>query len=120
MTVIDLPWPAKVLHPNARVHWRRKADATRKARGDAILCALAANATRIDAEAVLASVIFSPPDNRRRDLDGMLSSVKAYFDSIAEVIGIDDHKWEIAIEKALPVKGGNVRITITPIKEQSA
>ncbi len=114
--IIDLPWPSKDLHPNARVHWSRKAKATKGARFDATFCAHAAGVTRINAERLSVLATFSPPDNRRRDEDGMLSACKAYFDALAEVVGIDDHFWKIAIETAPPVKYGNVRISITPIE----
>lgn len=34
---IVLPWPARELHPNARVHWSRKAKASKLARHAACL-----------------------------------------------------------------------------------
>ena len=42
----------------------------------------------------------------------MLASLKSSFDGIADVIGVDDSKWDIAIQRAEPVRGGNVRIEI--------
>ncbi len=114
MTVIDLPWPVKDLHPNARPHWSVKARATKKARSDAYFAARASGASWMAADAISVAVVFSPPDKRLRDQDGMLSSVKAYLDGIADAIGVDDQKWELSIRKDEPVKNGNVRITITP------
>lgn len=63
-------------------------------------------------QALKVTAIFSPPDNRRRDVDGMLSSIKSYLDGIADVIGIDDSKFEIVLRKAAPRKGGSVRIEL--------
>jgi crossover junction endodeoxyribonuclease RusA len=58
------------------------------------------------------TAIFAPPDNRRRDIDGMLSSIKSYLDGIADVIGVDDSRWQIAIRREAPIKGGSVRIEL--------
>ena len=42
----------------------------------------------------------------------MLSACKAYFDGIADFIGVDDSKWSIAIRREPVVKGGAVRIEL--------
>lgn len=112
MIFVDLPWPSRDLHPNARVHWAKKARAAKKARLDAAIAARAAGIRKIRAVALSITTIFAPPDNRRRDADGMLASLKSSFDGIADVVGVDDHLWNIAIRRAAPVKGGNVRIEI--------
>lgn len=39
---VELPWPDKRLHPNARGHWAKKSSAARKARTDARYACLAA------------------------------------------------------------------------------
>ena len=115
MKHIDLPWPSSLLHPNARCHWAQKARATKKARADASVAALAAGIRKIEASALAVTAIFSPPDNRRRDSDGMLSSLKPTLDGISDVIGVDDSKWEISIKRSPPIKGGNVRIEISEL-----
>jgi crossover junction endodeoxyribonuclease RusA len=112
-TVI-LPWPDRVLHPNSRCHWARKAKAVNRHRVLAGWNAKAASFPKLYVEALKVTVIFSPPDNRARDLDGMLSSIKAYLDGIADVVGVDDSKWHIEMCRGLPTKGGNVRITVEP------
>lgn len=109
---VDLPWPSRMLHPNARVHWARKAKATKAAKLAAGIAARKAQIPRIDAEALKVTAIFSPPDNRARDIDGMLSSIKAYLDGISAVVGIDDSKFNIELCRGLPVKGGNVRLIL--------
>jgi crossover junction endodeoxyribonuclease RusA len=58
------------------------------------------------------SLVFSPPDKKRRDLDNMLASVKSALDGIADATGCDDSKWSLSITKADPVPGGAVQITI--------
>ena len=112
---VTLPWPDKRLHPNARVHWTRKATATSIAREQGFLTGIVAGLkraklpedTRLDVTA-----IFSPPDNRRRDSDGMLSACKAYFDGLSDAAGVDDSLWTLHIRREEPVKHGQVRIEL--------
>lgn len=117
MISFDLPWPSRILHPNSRPHWAEKAKAAKAARIDAAFIAKASGATQMAAERLSVSLLFAPPDNRRRDVDGCLSACKSALDGIADVIKVDDSKWELSIKKVAPVKGGNVRIEIQPIKE---
>jgi len=109
---ISLPWPSRYLHPNARVHWSRKAFATSRSRWDADIATRAAGISKLDLASLKATIVFHPPDKRRRDLDGMLSSCKAYLDGISDAIGIDDSAWEIAIRRDEPVKNGAVKVIL--------
>lgn len=109
---LELPWPAKELHPNARVHWAEKARATKKARSLAGWTTRAAERSRLCAEALAVTIVFHPPDNRPRDLDGMLSSAKSYLDGIADIVGIDDSKWSISPHKGEKIKGGRVVVEV--------
>lgn len=110
---VELPWPSRDLHPNARVHWSKKAKAVKQAREDAAWWAKAAGVKRIKEDALSVNVVFFPPDNRRRDVDGMLSSLKPAIDGIADVTGVDDSKWQISIRKASPRPPfGAVRVEI--------
>jgi len=61
-------------------------------------------------------VEFSPPDNRRRDLDGMIASHKAAQDGIADALGIDDSKFETTYAISTPIKGGAVTVTLEELK----
>ncbi len=115
MIAIELPWPPKELLPNSRVHWSKRAKAAKECRTLAWGLTLAAGVRRNDPDIpqyLKATFIFSPPDNRRRDLDGMLSSAKNFIDGIADVIGVDDSRWSIALRKEAPRKGGSVRIEL--------
>ena len=98
---LTLPLPAKSLHPNARVHWRPKADAVRVARVAAKVRALEAVRAAAGDKRPLpqpprwrtanAQVTFYAPDRRRRDRDGVLTSLKAAFDGIADAgVIVDD------------------------------
>ena len=109
---IDLPWPDKVLSPNARVHWSRKAKAVKSARQTAAWLVLAATNTKCWWNAVNLTVEFCPPDNRRRDRDNLIASLKAATDGISDALGIDDSKFIATYRMGSPVKGGAVRITM--------
>lgn len=112
MLTVELPWPDRRLHPNARGHWSKKAKAAKKARADAQIACLAAGIRKIEVEALSLAIVFHPPDRRHRDLDGMLASMKAGLDGIADATGVDDSNWQIAIRKAEPRPLGAVIIQI--------
>lgn len=109
---IDLPWPDRGLHPNARLHWARKAKLTKKARLDAAWMAQTSGASRLKAEQLDVVVTFYAPDARRRDTDGMLSSCKAYLDGLSDVTGVDDSDFNLAIHRGDITPGGRVRIEL--------
>ena len=120
MIVIELPWPSRDLHPNARVHWAKKAKATKRARSDAAYMALSRGVRTHDffgVESLDVTLVFIPPDNRARDTDGMISSVKGYCDGIADVLGVDDAKWVLGIRREKPRKPGFVRVEIRRVSE---
>jgi len=117
MATLSLPWPDKVLSPNSRPHWARKAKAIKAARGDTALlvCAAVPLVTRKRCLAASVSMTFCPPDKRRRDLDNCISSTKAHRDGIADALGIDDSKFECGFAFGEPVPGGAVLVTIQSI-----
>ncbi len=96
MLTVELPWPDRRLHPNARVHWAEKASVTKRARLESKCLARHVIKAPINAQEVLVTAIFHPPDRKKRDRDGLLASLKAAFDGISEVIGVDDSRWEYA------------------------
>jgi crossover junction endodeoxyribonuclease RusA len=109
---VVLPWPHKDLSPNARVHWREKRRRHRSYRHTCSWECVDQGIRKIDAQVIKATIIFSPPDSRRRDIDNMIASVKAAIDAVAEAIGVDDSRWQIEPRRGVPVKGGNVRIVL--------
>ena len=121
MNILELvlPWPDRKLHPNHRAHWSVKAKAAKRARIDGNLMAREVGWNLvtwpdgplhvwIDGYAI---------DRRRRDADGLLSSLKPWLDGIAEAMGVDDsrfipHPWvKPEIRKPAEVR---IRITGTP------
>jgi len=55
-----------------------------------------------------------PPDNRRRDADGVLASLKSALDGVADALGIDDHRFVIHsfLHRHARI-GGEIRVRIT-------
>jgi len=122
MIIVELPWPSRDLHPNARVHWAKKAKATKRARSDAAYMALSRGVRTHDffgVESLDVTLVFIPPDNRARDTDGMISSVKGYCDGIADVLGVDDSKWVLGIRREKPRKPGFVRVEVRRVPEET-
>ena len=116
MSPLLLPWPDRSLHPNARVHFMVLAKAKKAARTAAYLAVKQQWAGLVLPETgrLHLWIDFMPPDRRRRDDDGLLASVKAHRDGIADALGIDDsrfvsHPWV----KDEVRKGGQVVIKIT-------
>jgi crossover junction endodeoxyribonuclease RusA len=111
---VELPWPPKVLSPNARIHWARKAKATGAVRFEAKWSVLAARGTVVKPKwpAAALTIEFRPPDKRRRDMDNLIASMKAATDGIADALGIDDSKFQTTYRMGEPVKGGAVLVTV--------
>ena len=112
MIELTLPWPPKILSPNARSHWAPKAKAKKAYRQIGYL--LACNSKR---QAWVGDLrvwlTFAPPSRRHFDHDGLISRMKAGFDGIADALGIDDNRFRIERpEIVAPVKGGQVRVRI--------
>lgn len=116
MLEIILPWPSRDLHPNSRCHWAVKAKATRIARAQAYALAVKAGSAGINLPdgRVHCFWDFYPPDRRKRDDDGLLSSVKAARDGLADALGIDDSRFvSHPYIREETRKGGGVRVRIT-------
>lgn len=110
--MILLPWPAKELSPNARVHWSKKAAAAKYARLYAFVRTKEAKLS-VGAGKVLLAIEFVKPSRRRMDLDNMLASIKPHIDGVAQGLGVDDARFRYLLDVAEePVKGGLVRVSI--------
>lgn len=107
-----IPWPDRSMHPNSRKD-RRHTTAIRNRYKQT--CWALCKEAKPDASLTHLSITFRPPDNRRRDLDGMLSACKYGLDGIAEALGVDDYEWSLSIRRGDkdPDKMGFVEITLT-------
>lgn len=84
--IIALPIPERTLHPNARVHWARKARAVRQARYVAGWYARDTMTGKRMPRWDQAHIEVTPyyRDKRRRDADGLLASLKSSIDGIVD------------------------------------
>ncbi|WP_414539957.1 hypothetical protein [Stenotrophomonas forensis] len=88
-----LPWPSKDLSPNARVHFRVKARATRHARQMAVVLAHEAGWRGMvlpPGRLHLWIDCYQAPGKKLPDDDNMVGRCKPYRDGIAQLLGIDD------------------------------
>ena len=109
MTLVELPWPAPILFPNAkkRHHWSKVGKAAKLARNYAW-----AIAQQAKAKGRILEVQFYPPDRRNRDDDGMIGAFKHYRDGIADATGIDDRHFRPKYAFFEPVAGGKIVVTV--------
>jgi crossover junction endodeoxyribonuclease RusA len=112
---LALPWPDRKLSPNARCHWAVKAKAVKAAREGAYFLALQARIRRMDVGStgpIAVKFEFCPPNNRRRDRDNCISSMKAATDGIADALGVDDSRFVSTYSMGQHIKDGAVLVTI--------
>lgn len=115
---IELPWPSSALSPNARVHWRARSVAAKKARNEAFLLAksvgLVAPQVPPGSRITLELDLF-PPDARKRDDDNVISAFKASRDGLAQAMGLDDRlfKTVCTLHHDQPVRGGRVNVRLS-------
>lgn len=117
MITIELPWPHPALAPNRAngKHWAGVAAIKSKAKGDAFLLTKAvSNGLQLSALGKYqVEILFVAPDNRRRDLDGLLSSMKHALDGVAQALGLDDSQFRpMVIDRYAGNKPGKVIVTV--------
>jgi crossover junction endodeoxyribonuclease RusA len=115
---VKLDWPDKGLSPNARLHYFAKSrlvKSARQAAWGATLAEFGAPARLPKGSRVNLEVVFCPPDNRRRDRDNLIASMKAATDGISDALGIDDSKFTTTYSIGEPVKGGAVLVTVRSV-----
>lgn len=117
---IELPWPDSKLAPNrVRGHWAKVSGIKAKAFEAAYMLTFqAVNQHKgpwhsLIGDAVPLAITFNPPDKRRRDLDGLLSSMKQSLDGVATALTIDDSRFSpITLKRGEVRKGGSVTVAI--------
>ncbi len=108
-------WPASVLSPNNRKHWRLKSDAKRLQRCEWAYVALGMGmkAKLTDGQKLDVRLEFYPPDRKIRDADNLLASCKAGLDGLSDALGIDDSRFRISFELMDDtVRGGCVKVYV--------
>lgn len=109
--MIVLPFPPASLSGHAKGHWRSKSTPTAKHREWAMLATLAANITVPSEGDIRLHVRFTPPD-RRGDRANFPVRMKAYFDGIADGLGVNDRRFVPSYEFLPPAKPGWVSVSV--------
>ena len=112
MIIIVLPWPAKELNPNKRVHWAVKHKAAKEARYIGKINALtspSAPPNLILLKDQKITYIFHPPTKHIRDDDNFISAMKHFRAGVADAYNIDDSRFHTQpAEWGEVIKGGKV------------
>jgi crossover junction endodeoxyribonuclease RusA len=106
--MITLSWPHPSLNPNSRAHWSVRAKHRATQRKEAWAMAQGVKAP----PRPVVCITFHPPDNRDRDLDNALASIKGALDGIADATGVDDSKFRLVLEWGAVRAGGAVVINV--------
>lgn len=109
--ILTMPWPPTALSPNARQHYMALARAKKAYREACAWTAKEQGARRIEADKLHLTLTFYPPTRRAFDLDNALARCKAMLDGLADVLGVDDSRWSLTIQKAGEI-GGFVRVEV--------
>jgi crossover junction endodeoxyribonuclease RusA len=115
--LIELPWFPNALRPNARPHFMAKATATKKARQWAFLATKEVQPFPPREGPIKLIVCYFPKTAHALDMDNCIAASKAYFDGIAQALGVNDSRFVIAPHIAQPVKGG--RITVQIVEQEA-
>jgi crossover junction endodeoxyribonuclease RusA len=110
--MIELPFPPASLSGHAKGHWRSKSGPTAKHRAWAFNATKAAKLTVPEGDSdIQIHVTFVPPD-RRGDRVNYPVRMKAYFDGIAEALGVNDRRFVPRFYFCEPEKPGRVEVRI--------
>ena len=117
MLELRLPFPAKELSPNARLHWAKVAKVKKAHRADAYYTALPFRGIYTGDEKLRLELKFYKPSRRAMDRDNLLSRMKASLDGIADGLGINDRNFDPVVVSVADQIGGYVEIKIMRIEE---
>lgn len=87
---IILPWPPRLLSPNARAHWAARAKVSKAYMTECWALTLQSGVA-VDWDGTIHLwITFYPPDRRRRDDDNIIASFKSGRDGMARALKVDD------------------------------
>jgi crossover junction endodeoxyribonuclease RusA len=113
--MIELPWPPSKLSCNgSQGDYRGKADSASKYRADCFILAqagLRGHAISHDGPIML-DISYHEPTAHRRDLDNLLAMTKQGIDAVAQVLGVDDYRFEYTVRRGPICKGGKVVVKL--------
>ena len=111
--LLTLPWPSRLLSPNARSHWAAKSKAAKAYRMTCFTLALEAGLRGVPWEGPIhLHLTFYKPSRRRMDMDNALASAKNGLDGLADALGVNDSRFRLHLEFAEEI-GGMIKIAIS-------
>lgn len=114
--LLEIGWPAKALNPNSREHFMTKhrfAKASKDSAYWATKAAIGRAKIEHDGERRVQFIVTAyPPDNRARDDDNLIASMKSHRDGIAKALGIDDQYFDQRLQWAEPIRLGKLVIEV--------
>ena len=114
---ITLPLPPGSLSPNSRAHWARKARDARKCREVAAWATIAAaNGSRPFWRRCTLRAAFYHRQNRRRDDDNLIASLKSYRDGLVDGGLLADDVGVITLPPERHIDRANPRVELTLTK----
>lgn len=117
MTELTLPWPPRVLSPNARVHWAVRSKAAKLYRQACFVLARKAGWTQAPEGRLHLWIDFYPPTRRSYDDDNLMASFKNARDGIADALRVDD-KVFVSHPMVKTETGGMVKVRLTQEPQQ--
>lgn len=107
-----LPWPPKQLSPNSRTYWRAK-NPIKAAYRDQCYLITRSKRAQIKGDLFRVTITFYPPDNRHRDLDNCMASIKSGLDGVCMALGINDKQLRpITLDWGQVKRGGEIEIVL--------
>lgn len=113
------PWPDRELSPNARKNFRQKAKSVSISRQYARFLTLSGQPQLVFSPSARleTTLTFYPPDNRKRDIDNLLASMKSSLDGIFDALEMNDNcVRRTVLEWGDTIAGGRVTIEIQEVK----
>lgn len=116
MSKIIFPWLDSLLSPNRRMDRRALIAVRQRAKTEAFY--LIRNSAPVVIETNLQlTLTFHPPDKRKRDLDNLYATFKAYQDGIFLALGMDDYLIErVILQRGNVIRGGCVTVELKETK----
>lgn len=120
--IVKLPFPPRELMPNRKngKSWHSSQAAKAAARDGAYYATKqAVGAWKPIGERIPVSIVFVPPDGRRRDLDNLLAAAKAQIDGIALALGVDDRRFAPLLIDQVPAQKPGCMIVAVGVEIRS-
>jgi len=109
---LSLSWPVES-SLNSRIHWAKRAEINSANEFEGGIVAASVHNGPLPPIDYSLRLVFCPPDNRRRDLDNMISRTKKQIDGMCKTWGLDDSAIKrITLEWGAVEKPGRVIVTV--------